>query len=56
MTEQDKAIKYENEVLPNLDHIQLMDELENAARRNEYGSHTDQLALIRIEILRRIEG
>lgn len=56
MTEQDKATRYENEVLPNLSHDKLMDELQNAACRNECGSHTHQIKLIRAELLRRIEG
>lgn len=56
MTEQDKVTRYENEILPNLSHRALMDELQNTAIRNEYGSHTHQLVLIRAELLRRIEG
>lgn len=59
MTEQDKVIMYENQVLPNMSHDTLMNELEIAARNDDADDEVrtaDRIPLIRAEILRRIEG
>ncbi len=42
------------EILQDLAHAKLIDELQRSARANSYGSHDEQIVLVREEILKRM--
>jgi len=55
MDEAAKIYRYANDILPQMDIEELMDQLSQAAVANEYGSKVRQIQLIREEIIRRVK-